>query len=290
MPPQASKDFYATIQRHQLLLVLGGRRLWRRMTPDFDLSWPRVWPSLVALTSGAQLATATEATRYVPAVLAETNQPDEPDGRVRPSRFAGVAADGRSLKGLMDGAVARSKDASGRGAAPDVALDFGERWLEMALQTAVTDAARQASQVATITRNLGFVRQVNPPCCPRCAVLAGKWYRSNDILPRHPGCDCLLIPASESIAGDLTTDVRKLYESGGVRDLSKAQRDAIDGGENVIKVFNQSRDRWREQMAVLRDKAKRDARRQVSPEDFMSSLVSQVQAKQGLRAAGFIGD
>lgn len=261
------------------------------MGPDFDRSWAEIAPSLVTVTAATQYAAATAATQYVPTVLAETNQPDEPDGRVRPARFAGVASDGRTLEGLLSGSVVSAKRASGRGLAPAAALAQGQRWLDMALQTAVTDAARQAAQVEVVARpRMGFVRQVNPPCCPRCAVLAGKWYRSNDIQRRHPGCDCSLIPSLENISGDLTTDVRKLHESGGVRGLSKAQRDAIDGGEDIVKVFNQSRDRWRERMAVLRAEAKRDARRQVSPEDFMSSLVSQVEAKRGLRAAGFITD
>jgi hypothetical protein len=260
------------------------------MGPDFDRSWADVSPGLAMVTSAAQFAAVSAASRYVPAALAETNQRDEPDGRVLPQRFAGVAADGRSLLGLLSGAVSRSKVASGRGLSPTASLNLGGRWLDMTLQTAVTDAARQATQVEVVNRDrVGWVRQINPPCCPRCAVLAGKWYRSNDILPRHPRCDCLLIPAAENVAGDFTTDVRELYKGGGVRGLSQAQRDAVDGGADIVKVFNQDRDRWREQMSVLSRQAKRDAARRVSPEDFMSSLMSQVDARNGLRAAGFIG-
>lgn len=186
MPPQASSDFYRQLQRLQVALLAAGRRAWGRMSPDFDRSWAAISQPLVSVTAAAQFAAASAATVYVPAVLAETGQPDEPEARVRPQRFAGVAADGRSLEGLLVGALIASKVASGRGMAPPQSLGFGQRWLDMALQTAVTDAARQATAVGIATRNdMGWVRAVNPPSCSRCAVLAGRWYRWNASFQRH---------------------------------------------------------------------------------------------------------
>lgn len=309
-PPQATADLYTTLQQYQLLLLAAGRRLWSRMLPDaFDVSWAQIGPQLVAFTAGAQLAAATAATEYVPAVLAETGQPDRPDARVRPQAFSGVASDGRSLAGLLQGSVVAAKRAVAAGASPPMALDGGERWLEQALQTAVTDAARDATAAEIAVRQgLGWVRMVNPPCCSRCAVLAGKWYRWSDGFLRHPRCDCLHIPSRENLAGDFTTDPAELVRRGLVNDLSRDQRARLDDGANLVRVLNESRDAWRARMAAdrraerrarytpaeARAADRRAARRVASGEDiqtvhdFMSHLVSRVEALDGMKAAGLV--
>jgi hypothetical protein len=48
---------------------------------DFDGSWQRIAPRMVAFTSGAQLAAAQAAGSYVPAVLRLHGPSDEPSGR-----------------------------------------------------------------------------------------------------------------------------------------------------------------------------------------------------------------
>jgi hypothetical protein len=53
---------------------------------------------------------------------------------------------------------------------------------------------------------MGFVRRVNPPCCGRCAILAGRWYRYDSGFRRHPRCDCTLEPTSEGNAHMLVTN------------------------------------------------------------------------------------
>lgn len=298
--PEASADFYRTMQRLQLVVVMAGRRAWSRMRPDFDPAWTAIAPSLLTVTAAAQLAAARAATEYVPQVLAETDQPDRPDARVRPQAFAGVASDGRSLAGLLAGAPRLAKQASGRGMAPDAALDYGGKWLETALRTAVADAARDAAQTETFVReDMGYVRQINPPCCSRCAVLAGKWYRSNNIMPRHDSCDCQMIPSLENRAGDFTTSPQMLVERGLVTDLTKNQRARLDDGADLPKVLNESRDRWRERMAsdrrVQRDAAKRttwgsDTAPPVArtANDFMAHLTNRVDAINQMRAAGIV--
>lgn len=298
------------------------------MGPDFDPAWNAIAPSLVTVTAAAQLAAARTATEYVPAVLAETDQPDEPEARVRPQSFAGRASDGRSLPGLLSGAVVAAKRASEDrieitevdggeirtrlpGLAPQAALAVGGRWLDGTLRTIVTDAARDAAQVETFVRpKMGYVRQVNPPCCSRCAVLAGKWYRSNDILPRHKSCDCSLIPSLENRAGDFTTDPQLLVDRGLVTDLTKGQRERLADGADLPKVLNESRDRWRERMAADRrargpvDRAGRsrpsnwgggDGKPLIPPggtvHDLMANLTADVERRRAvdaLRGAGIV--
>jgi hypothetical protein len=179
--PQASDNLYVTLQRLQLVLIGAGRKAWARMGPDFDPSWSTVAPSLLQVASAAQLAAANAATAYVPAVLAETGQPDEPEALIRPQVFSGVASDGRTLSGLLEVGVRQAKVASGRGASADRALDYGRRWLEQELQTLVTDAARDATAAQIAVRDrMGWVRRSirraapGAPCWRAVVLVAGQ--------------------------------------------------------------------------------------------------------------------
>jgi hypothetical protein len=296
-PPQATSDLYSLLQRYQLLLVFGGRRLWRGMSQDFDASWSSIAPSLTGLTAGAQLAAASAGVQYVPAVLEETGQPDEPQASVRPQAFSGVASDGRSLTGLLEGSVVAAKRAVARGADGGDALAAGQRWLEQALQSAVSDAARDATQAAIAVRpNLGYVRVVNPPCCSRCAVLAGRWYAWNASFDRHPRCDCGSQPATLDRARDFLIKPDELVRRGLVHDLTPDQRRRLDEGADLNKVLNESRDRWRVQLAADRRAVKRrgeswgPAGDQPPPgttiHELFARLTSQVDAAKAMRSAG----
>lgn len=317
-PPEASRDFYRLLQRLQLVLVLAGRRAWAGMDPDdFDGSWRRIAPALLSVTAAAQLAAARAATEYVPAVLAETGQPDRPLARIRPEAFAGRASDGRSLLGLLTGAVVHAKLATQTRTVEDVdtgqdvilpglpageALLRGGRWLDQSLRTTTTDAARDATQAEIVVREgMGWVRMINPPCCPRCAALAGKWFGWKADFDRHPGCDCTAIPSQENVAGDFTTDAKQLVDRGLVTGLTQVQKDLLAEGADLNKVLNESRDRWRERMAADRraagpvDRLGRSrpagwgsgtAPPTATVHDFMAHLTSRVDALNGMRAVG----
>ena len=198
-----------------------------------------VLPTLTA----AQVRSAEAAERYITDVLTETGQDADPVGEVNPRSLAGVASDGRSMETLLYGSVTSSKTAMANGATVRQALDQGGRWLDMAVWTQVADAARVASGVAIAARPqlTGWVRMVNPPCCSRCAVLAGRHYRWSSGFQRHPRCDCTHIPASESIAGDLTTDPDALARQGKITDLSDAEAKALSEGADLGQVVNARR-------------------------------------------------
>src|SRR5690606_6627480 len=87
----------------------------------------------------------------------------------------------------------------------------------------------------------GYVRMVNPPCCPRCAILAGRWYRWSAGFQRHPRCDCVHIPSRESVAGDLRTDPEALFREGKIRGLTEAETQAIRDGADMARVVNVKR-------------------------------------------------
>lgn len=276
---------------------------------DMDASWAAVGPPLVAIASAAQLAAATAATAYVPAVLAQTAQTavGSPVAIVVPTAFAGVAADGRSLPGLLTSAVVQAKlatrpqsvvDGGGKsvtvpGRAPADALALGGRALDGLLQTVAADAARGATQAEIAVReNVGYVRMVNPPCCGRCAILAGKWFPWNAGFPRHPRCDCLGIPATENVAGSLLTDPRALLESGLVR-VSRRERERLDRGDDIYKVINESRDMWRARIAeqkagaTAEERAARDQKARQGLEDLFASTRSRVDAVKAMRDQGY---
>ena len=233
MVPQAAADHYLRQQRLTVATVAAVRRVWNRMGDDFDRSWGTVGPQAVLLTTAAQFRAAREAVAYVPAVLAETGQPDDPEGETTVRAIVGTASDGRPLPSLLYGAVTTAKAAVANND-PDSALERGGRWLDMAVQTQIADAARNAISVAITARPTitGYVRMLNPPSCSRCAILAGKWFRWNTGFARHPRCDCRHIPSSESLADGLTTDPRRYFDS-----LTETQQNRIftSGGAQAIR-------------------------------------------------------
>lgn len=115
---------------------------------------------------------------------------------------------------------------------PDEAFDF-DRYVE----SIVTDAARAAESVAVAVRpDIYHVRYVNPPCCARCAILAGRVYRWSQGFERHPGCDCSMIPTT--VAAPYAQDPDALVRSGQVRGLSKADQQALAEGADLGRVVN----------------------------------------------------
>ncbi|MCI9889098.1 hypothetical protein JT358_11615 [Micrococcales bacterium 31B] len=94
-----------------------------------------------------------------------------------------------------------------RGAHPLAALTQARHSLITLMRTEIADTARNATSAGMAIRGVtSYVRMLNPPSCPRCIILAGKWFRWNEGFARHPRCDCVHIPVSEAAAGDLTTD------------------------------------------------------------------------------------
>lgn len=246
MLPRAATDFYATQQRVNTTATNEVRRAWRRMGDDFDASWRRVAPTVLAVVAEGQSQMALKAADYVPRVLDETGIPDRPEGDLRPESLVGRASDGRRLDTLAYGAVTEAKTAVGNGATTQQALDQGGTWLEMMTKLQVADAARQAVGIMTASRKniAGTVRVLNPPSCQRCAILAGRWYRWSQGFLRHPRCDCVNLPAARKAwaeAEGFITDPMQAYRNGQIRDLTEAQKFAIDNGADIGQVVNATR-------------------------------------------------
>jgi hypothetical protein len=83
------------------------------------------------------------------------------------------------------------------------------------------------------------------PSCPKCVILAGKFYRWNAGFRRHPRCDCRHVPSTENIAGDVTTDPYEYFHSLSGPDQDKwftpSAAQAIRDGADIFQVVNANR-------------------------------------------------
>lgn len=229
MIPQASAEFYRTQQRIKVATVAGVRRAWSQLERRWDSEWLDQLPQVYTLLSAAQLAAARSAGPYVAAVLEETGQVAPAQATLAAGALAGIASDGRPLETLLYQPLVAAGMAANAGAAPTRALGVGRDLLDLIVQTQIADSARVATQTWMTARNIqGYVRMLNPPSCDRCVVLAGKWFKWNAGFDRHPGDDCIHIPAREADYGDFRLSPDKYFHS-----LSKAEQDRIFGEGNA---------------------------------------------------------
>jgi hypothetical protein len=228
MLPQAASEHYRARQRLVLATLALIRREWSQMGDDLDASWATIGPRLALLTSSAQLGAARSSVAYVEAAVGDTAE-----ARLNPRALAGIASDGRSLDGLLYGAVIHARTAKADSLAER--LTVGRNWLDRLVQTQVADASRDAIKASVVARpRVSYVRIVNPPCCQRCAVLAGHVYRYSQAFDRHPGCDCSMLP--QTVANPDAPGIRIGPED--VKDLTVMQRQAIPDGADFNKVIN----------------------------------------------------
>lgn len=185
----AARDHYEAQQRITAGAVGTARRL------RFD-SLPR----LVSVVAGFQAAAAVQGARSVPAALAEQGISADrfatPDART----LAGWTSYGLPLAPLLD-----------RARAPQVE-DFR---FDRLIASQVQDAGRQgaALQMAVTPTATAYVRQLNPPSCSRCILLAGKVYAKNEGFARHPLCDCVHVPTTREDGDDVTFDAVAYFDS-----------------------------------------------------------------------------
>lgn len=250
LPPDLLRLAQAHRRRQQELARKAtrlARRLWARVDPRDALG---SWRSLAAaevlqVLTLAQLNAADGANSYVAAALATQGEDGPPDGLVDPNALAGIASDGRPLGSLLEQPASEVSALVVDGLPVDAAGAAGARHLARIVATQVADAARVATGVGTVaSRAHGYVRMLTPPSCSRCVVLAGKFYATNTGFQRHPLCDCVHIPARESLH-DAVTSPRAYFDS-----LDAAEQDrvftvagaqAIRDGADVGQVVNARR-------------------------------------------------
>ncbi|WP_182357770.1 hypothetical protein [Tomitella gaofuii] len=247
--PPAAAVFHAQ-RRRVLMAALGAAaHMWGKTAPaDFDGWFDRNVDELVDVTAKAQERAAEPGGAYVAEALREQGTPVAAEAAVRPQALAGVASDGRPLDSLLYGSVIRAKAAmkgtDGSVAAQNLAWQAGRDALLLRVQTQVSDASRVSTGLSTFVRpQVGFVRMLVGKSCSRCAVLAGRKYRT-PAFQRHPGCDCQMIPELDA-ADDLTTDPKMYFDSLGAEEqdriFTKAGAQAIRDGADPSQVVNARR-------------------------------------------------
>jgi hypothetical protein len=222
--------------------------LWRQVDRgNLSGSWRALLPQAVSVLASAQGIAAASAGVYVDDALEAQGIIAAAAGRVNVAQLAGVASDGRNLAGLLYQPVPRAFTELKLGRTPGRAITAGLAELDMIVRTQVADAGRTADGVAIAARPTvtGYVRMLSAPSCSRCIALAGRHYRWNTGFQRHPRCDCRHIPASEDVAGALTTNPRAAFGAMDAaeqdRVFGKAGAQAIRDGADLSKVVNARR-------------------------------------------------
>lgn len=245
--PSTATEYARATRAEKRAALAAIRRQWRRMGSDFDASWSLIAPTVAAIIGVAQRRTAQLADEFIPAVLEQTGQlravPAAAETNV--AAFVGVTGAGISVVDQIDVTPIRAKQAVASGSTAHQALAVGGSWLVRTAGTILADTARAVETTGMATRGVsGYVRMLVPPSCGRCAVLAGRWYRTREAFQRHPGCDCTHIPASEAVGSDMTLDLHaylgSLDEAGQVKLLgSRANVEAWrDYGANPQQIIN----------------------------------------------------
>lgn len=185
-----------------------------------------------------QVLAATYSDAYLNDVLEAQGAPVDAEGRVNPQGFADLTDGGGSwLQALVY-------------APNSVRPQRGTDWTRFAfvansiVKTGLRDTARAAVQSGMQTRPAvnGYVRMLQGTSCARCAILAGRRYRSAVPFDRHKRCDCIHVPDTEDTSGDWTTDPDTYFRSLSTPDqdrlFTKAGAEAIRLGANMNQVVN----------------------------------------------------
>lgn len=212
MPPQppppadaaaaaAASTAAGSYQRAQSAIAraaaLAAIREWRKIDGrSLDMSWMSVLPRMLAVISGAQRKTAAASPAYLGRLGKAQHVAADLPGRLQADAFAGITGDGRPLDTLLYAPVALSKQKIGDGQKIADVLKQEEAHVAMLAATVVQDASRMATQTeqARYTELRGYIRRVTLPACPRCIILAGRFYRRSSGFLRHPHCDCVMVP------------------------------------------------------------------------------------------------
>jgi len=286
---QLALAHYKARQRLVKAADAAAARMWAQVDPHaITRSWSGLRLALVAVLAEAQRQAADAANTYVPAVQGGAGEPVH----VVAGSLSGVASDGRSLSTLLEQPAISTVLAIAQGAATDRALFSGGLQLRLMARTQVADAGRVADGVyVTGSRHGGYVRMLNPPSCSRCAILAGRWYRWNSGFQRHPSCDCVHIPAAESVAGDLVVSPKAYFNSLSEADQNRiftnAGAQAIRDGADPARVVNARRGMYTAGGRTLTTERAKGGIRPM-PEQLYRDAATREQAIALLRRFGFI--
>lgn len=230
MAPTAANDLKRQLITAQLDALHVARQAWQEVSPDhISESWTAQLSTLTPRIEAVQVAAAEAGALSVAASVAESGAWTAPGGFVDPRSLAGFASDGRGLDGLLYSPAVGAKHRIANGMPVADAMSAAAGQLAGITSTLVNDAARQSAGIMIVAKpHTGYIRQLSTPSCPRCIILAGKFYRWNDGFMRHPRCDCVHVATTEAASTGLISDPYEAFNS-----LSKADQDRLFGAANA---------------------------------------------------------
>ncbi|GIH70334.1 VG15 protein [Sphaerimonospora thailandensis] len=196
---QVTADHYKAQQTLARQTVEQAQTLWARVQPAAVVdSWIAQLAEMIRVLTLGQAGAAAMAQPYVEALAAAQGIPSAA-GVVNAAAFAGIAADGRDLAGLLMQPALRTLGVLATGADDQTALLSGLESLTRIVDTEISDASRAADHVGMVAnrRWVTYVRHVTLPACGRCIILAGRTYSWSQGFQRHPRCDCTMVPHHE---------------------------------------------------------------------------------------------
>lgn len=198
------------------------------------------WGSILSMFASYQLASAQAS---VDTMASLNGSP----AAINAAAFAGVSSAGFPISEPLVATIDRIVSAPVE-PLPAAWWDDAEAFMARVAQlieSEVQDAGRSAFQaeMAAGPEWTNYVRVLVPPSCKRCVVLAGRVYRDLDDFQRHPGCDCVQWPVEDwEEAHDLglVMSPQEAFDYGVIRDLTKAEEQAISDGADISQVINSS--------------------------------------------------
>lgn len=213
-------------------------------------SWRQSNTDFLALFATLQARAAADAMDASTLMLAEQGDYVQPDGIANPLAYgAGYAPSGIDLDSYFDIPVTHTLTAIKSDLDLSDALQAGRRTLRQMAMQALEDTSVSAMGVSITQRaGVGYVRVESPDCCPRCAILAGKYYRHNQGFLRHPKCHGRNIPCKgkdkAAKQGWITNPMDRFNAMGEEeqdRIFGHAYAQAIRDGADIYQVVNAHR-------------------------------------------------
>lgn len=213
-------------------------------------SWNRTNVDFITLFAALQTRAASDAMDASTLMLAEQDDYVRPDGIANPKAFGtGFAPSGIDLESYFSIPVTRTLQAIKSGVGESDAMQIGRATLRQMSTQALEDTSVSAMGVSITQRaGVGYVRVESPDCCPRCAILAGKYFRHGQNFLRHPKCHGTTIPCKgrdkaekQGWITDPMDRFNRMSEAEQDRVFGHADAQAIRDGADIYQVVNAHR-------------------------------------------------
>lgn len=248
---ESLSDSRNTLARLCLLAVRAADKTWKGVDPRrVRDSWNRTNVDFITLFAALQTRAASDAMDSSTLMLAEP-------GRLRASRrhcepdglWHRIRAERHRPRIIFQYPRHAHPAAIKSGVGESDAMQIGRATLRQMSTQALEDTSVSAMGVSITQRaGVGYVRVESPDCCPRCAILAGKYFRHSQNFLRHPKCHGTTIPCKgrdkaekQGWITDPMDRFNRMSEAEQDRVFGHADAQAIRDGADIYQVVNAHR-------------------------------------------------